>query len=237
MAEPIRFLLLLRSTMSTTLDLSTLRTMSPLMTASATTLLPRPSIQFMAEGFFVGTHVTRQREDLHSRKVFLKHIKRLFHTLGDHVHAHRITSTRLEAQKGSTASNCWLDGLNAGKSRRRVECLGEHFVVLRLLNPLAEAGCLNGRWKAYNRRTGHAICKHSSLGATRLVDCLGTTVGGCHQTTFGRGHWDWHFLTIHHHWTSETHWNWYVAEHIFTARTMHFVVVIVFKWQRGNRVL
>mmetsp|Transcript_13948 Transcript_13948/g.44264 ORF Transcript_13948/g.44264 Transcript_13948/m.44264 type:complete len:337 (+) Transcript_13948:205-1215(+) len=50
-AEPVRFLVMLRSTMRSGVVLSTRRTTSPVSTASHTTLFPRPSTQLMAAGF------------------------------------------------------------------------------------------------------------------------------------------------------------------------------------------
>ena len=50
-ADPIRFFFVLRLTRSPTVVLSTLLTIAPEMTASATTDLPRPSIQLIAAGF------------------------------------------------------------------------------------------------------------------------------------------------------------------------------------------
>mmetsp|Transcript_3369 Transcript_3369/g.10589 ORF Transcript_3369/g.10589 Transcript_3369/m.10589 type:complete len:224 (+) Transcript_3369:562-1233(+) len=50
-AEPIRFLATFSSTIASTVVLSTVRTTSPGSVASTHTLLPRPSTQFMADGF------------------------------------------------------------------------------------------------------------------------------------------------------------------------------------------
>ncbi|BAT06215.1 Os08g0512801, partial [Oryza sativa Japonica Group] len=50
-AEPARFLITLSSTNDCTLVFSTFLTTSSLITASQTTDLPRPSIQFTAAGF------------------------------------------------------------------------------------------------------------------------------------------------------------------------------------------
>lgn len=51
MALPIRFFLMFKLHRSVTVVLSTVLTTLPGMTASATTLLPRPSIQLIAAGF------------------------------------------------------------------------------------------------------------------------------------------------------------------------------------------
>jgi len=68
-ADPIKFLAMLTSTRASTVVFSTSWMSLAGIVASATILLPRPSVQFSELGFFVRTHIPAQTENMNRELV------------------------------------------------------------------------------------------------------------------------------------------------------------------------
>ena len=188
-------------------------------------------------GLLVGTHVSREGEDLEG-EARRELVEGLVDSLGDHVHAHGVTGAAAEAKVDEAASVNDLDALETSEARGGVEPRGNLFKVL--VNEGLDLGGDTHVGDLEDRGAGDSVSGDFSLGTSGERDGLASTGGTGDQGTLGGGERNVELLVIDNEGSGNTDGDGDVSDDVLSALSVNDVVVVVLVGEllkRGSNLL
>lgn len=187
-------------------------------------------------GLLVSAVVSGDGDNLHVVKASLvgHDTEGMLDTLGDHVHAHGITSGGFKSDVQVGTGEGRLHVLQSGESASRVEGLLHGVLTSIGIKPvLGSTGSLQSI-KANTGSTGHTIGGQNSNGTATGVDGLAASASAGNKDTLGGSHRDEVALSINDQGSSNTDRKGQVTNDVLTAGTKDTLPVVVLKRQLGS---
>ena len=168
-------------------------------------------------GLLVRAVVAREREDGHTRELLAHDGEGLLDTLGDHVHAHSVTSRGCKPDIQRPPGERTAQALQPRKARGRVERIAEGDAAFRRVDPPLRLGCLDDVREFDNGPTGHCILREDGGHSPTSIERFASTRSGRDERPFRGGHWDRIQLAVDFERARDPQRNRHVPNDIFTA--------------------